>query len=79
MTAKEQADKIFNQHYFILLDADSDISQEILISSLAKKMALVTIEEIIKEHCHESEHKNAIAQDRWVLFWMQVKQEIEKL
>lgn len=71
MTAKEKAEELFNIHYFILLDADSDISQEILISSLAKKMALVTIEEIITSLTYMSDFRP--------IFWRQVKQEIEKL
>ena len=71
MTAKQKARDIFNQHYSILLDADSDISQEVLISLLAKKMALVSVEEIIEALTYASDVRP--------IFWRQVKQEIEKL
>lgn len=71
MTTKGKAEEIFNQHYAILLDADSDISQEVLISVLAKKMALVTVDEII----YNLSHKAPIIH----FYWNQVKQEIEKL
>lgn len=71
MNAKLKAVELFHQHYAILLDADSDISQEVLISVLAKKMALVTVNEII----YNLQHRAPIIH----FYWQQVKQEIEKL
>ena len=71
MNAKIKAVELFHQHYAILLDADSDISQEVLISVLAKRMALVTVEEIIQALTYASDVRP--------IFWRQVKQEIEKL
>lgn len=46
-TAKKRADEIFNSHYMVLLDSDSDKGQEILVSLLAKKSALITVETIL--------------------------------
>lgn len=45
----------------------------------AKECALIAVEEILKEHCHESENKNPIAQERWIAYWVEVKEEITKL
>ena len=47
---KQKANEIITKHYFILFDSDSDKGQEALVSSLAKKSALVTIDEILKTH-----------------------------
>lgn len=71
MNSKSKAGEIFNQHYAILLDADSDIGQEVLISVLAKKMALVTVNEIMTALTYTSDVRP--------IFWRQVKQEIENL
>lgn len=43
---KETAQELFNQHYFILFDSESDKGQEILISLLAKKAAILTAETV---------------------------------
>lgn len=47
MTPKEKANDIFNQHYMVLFDSDSDKGEEILISLLAKKCAIVTVNEVL--------------------------------
>jgi hypothetical protein len=44
----------------------------------AKKCAEVVCLECIKEHCHESEHKNPIRQDIWVEYWQEVLKEVNK-
>lgn len=49
MTPKEKATSIYNQHYVLLLEADSDISQEVLISILAKKCALLSVKEVVEQ------------------------------
>lgn len=84
MTAKEKAEEIFNIHYSILLDADSDISQEITISLLAKKMALVTINQMIElngeYYLQNKESKMDYSCYCKVNGWLfEIKQEIEKL
>lgn len=55
---------------------NEDLQQERV---MAKKAALICADEIIKEHCHESEHKDPIAQDKWIEFWQQVKVELNAL
>lgn len=48
MTEKKYAEKLFGDIYSILLDSNSDLSEEIIISILSKKLALLTVNKIIK-------------------------------
>jgi hypothetical protein len=47
MTPKEKAVQLFNKYYVSILEVDHDLSQEILISILAKKQSLIAVDEII--------------------------------
>jgi hypothetical protein len=49
MTPKEKAKQIVAQHYAILFDSDSDKGQEVLVSLLAVKSALVTANYLLEE------------------------------
>jgi hypothetical protein len=62
----EIAKKIFSDHYLILFEADSDLSEEILITVLAKKHALKTVQFIIDKEID-------------TLFWLKVKLELLKI
>lgn len=64
--SEKKAVEIFMAHYMILLDSDSEKSEEILVSLLAIKAAIVTVGTVI------SLNKDTD-------FWEEVKQEIEKL
>jgi hypothetical protein len=75
MTPKEKA-KEFVDRFVIHQNDDYPDSDE---DYHAKQCALICVNEIIKEHCHESEHKDPLAQDRWIDYWQEVKQEINKL
>ena len=71
--AKELIDKFIDStKVFYNNEWKTDLSE-------AKKCALICADECIKEHCHESEHKDPNAQDRWIEFWQEVKQEINNL
>ncbi len=48
MTAKEKANELFSEFYFILFDSESDKGEEILISLLANKCALKHCELLIE-------------------------------
>jgi len=48
MTPKEKAVQLFNKYYVLILEIDHDLSQEIIISILAKKQALIAVDEIIE-------------------------------
>ena len=47
--AKEEAEAIFNDHYCSILEHGEELSEEIVISLLAKKSALIHVKGIIKE------------------------------
>jgi len=62
---KEKAQELFNKHYCILLDDGDDLSQEVLISILSRKLAILTAQEIY-DHTLDT-------------FWLDVTEEINKL
>lgn len=74
MTPKEKADELMDRFTH---DLSCDVGS--LSNYQAKQCALIAVDGIIKEHCHESEHKDPLAQDRWIDYWQEVKQEIERL
>jgi hypothetical protein len=48
MTSKEKAVQLFNKYYVSILEVNNDLSEEILISILAKKHALIAVDEILE-------------------------------
>jgi hypothetical protein len=64
--AAETAKQIFNGHYLILFEINNDFSEEILITNLAKKHALKTIQLFIDKGID-------------TLYWLQVKLELLKI
>ena len=70
MTPKDKANNLFNKHYLLILEIDNDLSEEIIISILAKKHALITVDEIISTFAIMGLGSK---------FYEDVKQEIEKL
>ena len=68
--AKEEAVLIYNKHYCSILEYGEELSQEIVISLLANKSALMHVESIIdvlQMYSIESE------------YWQEVKQELKKM
>ena len=80
MTPKEKATSIYNQHYVLLLEADSDISQEVLISILAKKCALVSVKEVVEQweviDTYISDGGGELNQN--LKYWYEVREELNK-
>ena len=70
MIPKLKALELFNKHYLLILEIDNDLSEEIIISILAKKHALITVDEIISTFAIMGLGSK---------FYEDVKQEIEKL
>lgn len=83
MTAKEQAILIYNEHYSLLLSEGDEFSQEVLISFLAKRASLITIENIIESTTDWSYSHNTWTERGTYLdaekFWNEVKEEIHLL
>jgi hypothetical protein len=48
MTSKEKAVQLFNKYYVSILEINNDLSEEIIISILAKKHALIAVTEILE-------------------------------
>ena len=71
MTPKEKAQDLVNQYRAILMNEDTNCGEEILCTTIAKKIALDVVDEII----------SVIAQGALlrVVYYDEVKQEIENL
>jgi hypothetical protein len=68
MTVQEKAEKIVNQFRVILMNEDTDCGNEVLCTLIAKKSALLTVDEIMK-----------VEQAVKMAFWKQVKKQIQLL
>jgi hypothetical protein len=73
MTPKEKAEELIEEFYKI---EDSKLDEDAWIDSyLAKRCAMVAVDEIIREvDWHDFETPNKVLN-----YWQEVKQEIEKL
>jgi hypothetical protein len=71
MTPKEKAQDLVNRCRVILMNEDTNCGEEILCTTIAKKMALTTVDEIA----------SVISQGVLlrIVYWNEVKQEIENL
>lgn len=77
MNHKEKAKDIFNQHYMVLFDSETDASEEILITHLSQKMALISVNLILESSPYSVHHKY-YDQDNFD-YWQEVKKELKKL
>ena len=71
MTPKEKAQDLVNRYRAILMNEDTNCGEEILCTTIAKKIALTTVDEIA----------SVISQGVLlrIVYWNEVKQEIENL
>lgn len=69
MTPKEKAIELIDKHRVILIQSDTDAGEEILCTTIAKQCALVVCNEVL----------GYMGADRGYEFWIEVKQEIDKL
>ena len=75
MNPKDKATQLFNKYYVSILEIDHDLSEEIIISILAKKQSLIAVDEIISiVEWYDIRHIS-----NQLKFWIEVKNEIEKL
>ena len=78
MTSKEKSVELYSKYYNRLehtLSEDYSPHEK----DIAKQCALIAVDEIILEQCKSSEKKDARYQDERLIYWQEVKQEIEKL
>ena len=85
MTPKEKAEDLVqkfidieNMGRFSDNNGFSSWSTTVLMKQ-AKECIMITVHELIKEQSKGAEYKSARYQDERILFWLEVKQEIEKL
>jgi hypothetical protein len=76
MTPKEKADELFTRYYVMLLETDSQISEEVIISILSQQLALIAVDEIIEEIVESTDNE---VKSMRIIYWEKVQQEIEKL
>ncbi len=69
MTPKEKAIELIDKHRVILIQSDTDAGEEILCTTIAKQCALVVCNEVL----------GYMGADRGYAFWIEVKEEINKL
>jgi len=77
MTPKEKATQLFNKYYVSILEINHDLSEEVIISILAKKHSLIAVTEIINSNPHSNPFNTDIHST--MQYWIEVKNEIEKL
>ena len=71
MTPKEKAQDLVNRYRAILMNEDGICGEEILCTTIAKKIALTTVDEIAL-----TISQSVLSR---VVYWDEVKQEIENL
>jgi len=69
MSAKDKARELVDTYRIMLMNSDTECGEEILCTVIAKKAALIAVDEIIKVLGYNSE----------VHIWNKVKHEIELL
>jgi hypothetical protein len=77
MKKEDKAKELYNLYYYNILTYAEELSQEIIISLLAKNSALIAVQEIL--NCNP--HTNTFNTDVYSTYdyWFKVKLEIEKL
>jgi hypothetical protein len=73
MSPQEKANELVNKYRIILMSEDTDCGNEVLCTSIAKKCALIAVDEILETVVVYED----ISKD--YQFWQEVKQEIERL
>jgi len=92
MTVKEKAISLVDSYRIILMNEDTECGNEILCSVIAKKCALIAVNEIIEERYFHNEHHQQNSKLKYHIeielaerlestrnYWNEVKHEIEKL
>ena len=75
MTPKEKAKELYDKAGNYIYASNAHFAED----DCEKNCALMVVDEVIKEHCHESEHKEPNAQDRWIKYWQNVRDELNAL
>ena len=81
MKAKEKAENLVNNYRYILMAEDTDCGEEILCTTIAKRCALFTVDEILNSNpcCEDSDRGGNFQWASNEYYWQEVKQEIINL
>ena len=74
MTPKLKAEDLVNSFRMILMNEDTDCGNEILCTSIAKKSALIAVDEILN-----SRKEHLVQSIKFYEYWTEVKQEIKNI
>ena len=77
LTAKEEALVIYGRYYTAIINSETDMSQEILVSNYAQKFSLIAINTMLEKQLQE-EWGNYGKSDK-LKFYEEIKEEIKKL
>jgi hypothetical protein len=75
MNIKQKADELITHFKMILMNEDTDCGCEILCTSIAKKCALITVNNIINANPHSNPFYDDVCST--MKYWINVKKEIE--
>jgi hypothetical protein len=73
MKATDKANELVDSYRMMLMNEDTECSEEILCTIIAKQSALIAVDEIMKAM------DDVMLPNPFKQYWDQVKQEIEKL
>jgi len=86
MTPQQKALELVDKYRELVISApyvdsedDSCIAETWMLTRSAKQCALIVVDQIVLEQCKGSELKDPRYQDERLMYWQEVKQEIEKL
>jgi len=91
MSAKEKAEELVDTYKFVLWSEDTQCGEEILCTGIAKRCALIAVDEIIKSEklnylftqeqisCMEWTSDNRWIHETFTKYWKKVKKEIKIL
>jgi hypothetical protein len=74
MTPKEQVEQLLHEYRMLFMDEGEDYGQEILVTMLSLKCALIAVNLILKDR-EEMDGMRVINDP----YWLEVKNELEKL
>ena len=74
MTPKEQAEQLLHEYRMLFMDEGEDYGQEILVTMLSVKCALIAVNLILKDR-EEMDGMRVINDP----YWLEVKNELEKI
>jgi hypothetical protein len=66
---KEKAKKLFDQYYMLILNTGGELSNEIIISMLAKQSCLIAVKQILDNDLNNEVY----------YYWEEVEEEINNL